>query len=476
MTFSQLLQKCSVSLLFILSGFLFAQTTEDRPDVSLFTWDVIPEVVPVIETLAAPVYRLELTLSDDLLRVDGKAEVWVTNTSNDVWNALVFRLYPNALGSQMVVAETFVNDAEVTPQLDVDDTVLRVPIPLQPQAEAKVSFSYTLELSPEVRSYGRLALYTDALSLSHAYPTLSVYKDGEWLDDYPPDLGDPLVAEASLFEVKIDAPSGWQFVTTGQINPVLSEALNGRQRLHIVAGPVRDFYIAAVRGYSELSQQLGETKVRVFAPAPFSRGARSALSMAVKAVELFSTNYAPYPYKEFDVVAIPVEAGGIEYPGIVVVTSGLFISVGRLATVLAHEVAHQWSFNLVGSDQITSPWLDESLTQYLTLRFQQAYSPRYVSGYENYWQRLWDNTDKSQPIGLPVFAYDEAAYTGIVYGKGLFFFKKLADVMGEENLDVALQRYFEQYAWQFVSQEELQDVLEQSCACQLDTLFAEWVE
>ncbi len=467
-------KKTWLILWFLACVFVPAQAS-DKPDVSLFTSDVITEVAPVVETLRAPVYRLELNLSDHLLSVEGKGEVWVTNTSEDDWNELVFRLYPNALGSQMVVTETLVDGAIVAPHLDVDDTVLRVPVSLQPDEALTVIFSYRLELSPEVRSYGRLALYQDALSLSHAYPTLSVYRAGEWLDDFPPDLGDPLVAETSFFEVSIDAPDTWQFLTTGQT--LEQQNVAGRQTLHVTTGPVRDFYMAAVRGYSELSQQVGETKVRVFAPAKFSKGARSALNTTVKALAFFSELYTPYPYKEFDVVAMPVEAGGIEYPGVVVVTSGLFVNVGRLASVLAHETAHQWSFNLVGSDQIKSPWLDESLTQYLTLRFQEEYSPNFVKGYETYWQRFWENaSEPTLPLGLPVTAYDEASYTGIIYAKGLFFFKALAETVGEEAFDKALRTYFGENAWKFVVQDDLKGVLEHTCTCDLSEVFNEWLE
>lgn len=442
-------------------------------DASLFTRDVIAEVAPVVETLRVPVYQLELTLSDDLLSLEGSTNIFVTNTSQDVWNELVFRLYPNALGSEIIISKTFVNDVEVTPTLDVENTVLRVPVVLEQEEQVVITFAYTLTLSEEPLGYGRLAKYQDVLSLSHAYPTLSVYREGVWLDDFPPELGDPLVAETSLFEVTIDAPKDWQFITTGR---TLEQTTNqNRQTLLISTGPVRDFYIAATLGFSEFNKQVGETTIRVFAPEKFSQTATSALETTAKALTIFSDFYTPYPYKEFDIVAIPVEAGGIEYPGVVVIASGLFANpFGRFGSVLVHEIAHQWSFNLVGSDQINSPWLDESLTQYLTWRFQKEVNPRFITGFEMFWQTVLDATP-DMPIGLPVAAFDEASYSGIVYGKGLFFFKALAEEMGQETFDEGLRSYFEQYAWQFVSANELEGWLERSCTCELSARFDEWV-
>jgi aminopeptidase N len=463
-----------MGLLLLNCCFVYAQNSEQIPDSALFLQDVIAEVVPVVEMLNVPVYKLELTLSDDLLSVEGSAEIWVTNTSDDNWNELVFRLYPNALGSLMTVANVVVNDVAVETQLDVEDTVLRVLVSLQSEEEARVTITYRLEISPEVRSYGRLAKYRDALSLSHAYPTLSVYKDGAWLEDYPDEQGDPLVAETSLFDVTVHAPTNWQVVTTGQT--LEQTTSDERQTLHVVTGPARDFFIAVVRGYREVKKQVGETEVRVFAPPQLLRGARSTLEVAAKALEFFSKTYTPYPYKEFDLVAIPVEAGGVEYPGIVVITNGLLVGSGNLTQVVVHEVAHQWAFALVGSDQLRYPWQDESLTQYLTLRYQQTFNPKFVGGYERYWQNLWDKSDTDLPVGLPVTEYDEADYIGIVYGKGLFFFEALAATMGRDVLDAALRDYFEAYAFQLATPEDFEAALEQSCSCDIAPVLEAWLE
>jgi hypothetical protein len=465
----------SLSIVFLFS-FLFSLSSslaQIQQDSVLFTQDVIAEVAPVLQTSQFPVYRLELTLSDDLLSLEGSADVLVTNPSQEVWNELVFRLYPNALGSEMIVSRTLVNQVEVTPVLNVENTVLRVPVWLEPDEQVGVAFTYTLTLLEEPLGYGRLAKYDDVLSLSHAYPTLSVYQDGAWLEDFPPELGDPLVAETSLFEVRLEAPKNWQVITTGQTQgQTVSQT---RQTLFISTGPVRDFYIAAAFGFKEMNKQVAETTIRVFAPEKYLQVASSVLETTAKAMMLFSELYTPYPYKEFDIVAIPVEAGGIEYPGVVVITSGLFASpFGRLGSVLVHEIAHQWSFNLVGSDQINSPWLDESLTQYLTWRFQKETNPRFIEGFETYWQNVWDAAP-DMPLGLPVAAYDEATYSGIVYGKGLFFFKTLAEEMGQETFDEALRSYFETYTWQFVSANELEGWLERSCTCELSALFDKWV-
>ena len=142
---------------------------------------------------------------------------------------------------------------------------------------------------------------------------------------------------------------------------------------------MRDFYIAAALGFKEGNEQIGETTIRVFAPEKFSQTARSALETTAKALTVFSELYTPYPYKEFDIVAIPVEAGGIEYPGVIVVTSGLFANpFGRLGSVLVHEIAHQWLTSLADVHPIFERWIIFFGTVYILV---VLFFPRGIVGF-----------------------------------------------------------------------------------------------
>ena len=453
---------------------LFDTAWNDR---TIFEQTLTTQVQGVLEMLSgAPVYHLEWRLSENLFHLDGKAEIRVTNTDHKAWNDLVFRLYPNALGSLMKTTSIRVDTIPVDEFLEAENTALRIPLlkPLEPNQQTIVTIYYTLDISQEVEAYGRLARFKNVLSLAHAYPTLSVLKNETWDTEIPPPLGDPLVANSSFFLARVYAPLEYDLITTGQ--EIKKTLTSSEQVLEFIAGPARDFYLAATKGYSVAQSTLGETTVRSFVPKNLSRAAQSSLNTARKALEFFST-YFPYPYREFDVVAVPVEAGGVEYPGIVNITNGLYANpFGRLHSVIVHEVAHQWSFSLVGSDQIANPWLDESLTQYLTLRYQESLEGVFAMGYLKYWQRLWESSSvPDMKIGLPVDAYDEGSYGEIIYGKGLLFMETLAKTIGQEKLDEALSLYYQSYAWQFVTPQDFQTVLETSCGCDLDGIFEVWV-
>ena len=95
--------------------------------------------------------------------------------------------------------------------------------------------------------------------------------------------------------------------------------------------------------------------------------AQSMLSVAESAIDFHAQRYGAYPYGEVDVVLDNrYWFGGMEYPGFVL---DLVSSVA-----LAHELAHQWWYGIVGDDEYNSPWLDESFADYAALMKSQ---PRY---------------------------------------------------------------------------------------------------
>lgn len=444
-----------------------------------FAAELAPSSCAALEQLSgAPVYHLELTLSDDWRSLAGEAEIRYTNTTPDALEELVLRLNPNALGSVMTVSELTVAGWAMPWTLEQQDTALRVTLPwtLKPGAALTLRLAYELAIGSDPRlGYGRFGRYPDVVSLPDAYPVLSVYRDGAWLEAYPVSQGDPLVAEAGFYLARLTLAADQELVASGR---VLSREVEGaRQRVTVAAGPVRDLYLAVSRGYEQRSLAAGEVVLHSYAPARLGPQAEAGLELAAAALKFFSAQFAPYPYRELEFVPVPVVAGGIEYPGVINLANGIYRDDETFATVVVHEVAHQWAFNLVGNDQLREPWLDEALAQYLTLRYLEASGPSARAlGYLNHWRGLWNAApDREQPIGLPVAAYQGGAYSGIVYGKGLFFFRELERALGREAMDELLRAYFGGYAWQLVGREDLEALAEKTCGCQLGPLFERWV-
>jgi aminopeptidase N len=322
------------------------------------------------------------------------------------------------------------------------------------------------------------------LALAHAYPTIPVYDDEGWNAEIPARQGDVTYTDASFYVVKITAPKDVTVVSAGT---EIRHSQDGQtQTVTVADGPARDFYLAASPDYKEITKTSQGVTLRSYAPADLQDGAEAALDIAAKSLELYDQLYVSYPYTELDIVATPTLAGGIEYPGLIVVTSRAYKSTDEtsgvtpkqlLEGIVAHEVGHQWFYNLVGDDQLDDPWLDEAFAQYLSLEyFTDQYGPQGEQGFraslENRWKSI-DNTD--MPIGLPVTKYTDKEYGAIVYGRGPLFLVALKDKMGAKVFNEFLKDYVTQLSWGIATPEFMQTLAEKHCSCDLDPLFQEWV-
>jgi aminopeptidase N len=66
--------------------------------------------------------------------------------------------------------------------------------------------------------------------------------------------------------------------------------------------------------------------------------------------------------------ALPPQWAGMEYPELVFISTGVAPhGPAAIRSVVAHEVAHQWFYGLLGDDQLAEPWLDEGFATYLPL-------------------------------------------------------------------------------------------------------------
>jgi hypothetical protein len=439
------------------------------------------------ELEAASVYHIEFEIAQDLYHITGTEEVRYTNAETVPLNEVRFRLFPNILGGEMTISKLNVDGEAVTPKYELEDSFMTVPFssPLEPNQSLIIQMEFAVTVPQSLGSnYGVLAYAEDVLALAHAYPMIAVYDDEGWNAEIPPESGDVTYADASFYIVRVSAPKDVVLVMSGR---EISRDEAGQVQTSVVAsGPARDFYLAASPRYEEVSQTFGEVTVRSYAPGEFKNGAQMALEIASQAIEDFSAHYAPYPYTEFDIVSTPTLALGIEYPGMIAITSRIYdvysdyrgtpASVYMESTV-AHEAGHQWFYNLVGDDQLDDPWLDEALTQFATLQYYaDEYGASGEGGFRKSLEGRWAGVGNAKiPIGLPVAAYSGQEYGAIVYGRGPLFFVALRDKMGQEVFDQFIKDYTETLSWDIATPEKLKIMAEEHCSCDLTTMFEEWV-
>jgi hypothetical protein len=432
----------------------------------------------------ASVYHMDIEIAEDALSVSGRAEVRFTNQEAQPLADVVFRLFPNQWGASMTVADVQVNGAAVVPSLENAESVLRIPLsePLRPGQSVVVSMAYALVLPEDpTGNYGLLGLDDGVLALPHAYPLIPAFDDHGWYVDLAPDYGDVLYADVSFYLMRVHAPADWVLVASG-VEVERTEA-EGRQTVTYAAGPMRDVYLTASPEFGVVSRQVGDVLINSFASNPDAEARGLILDVAESSLEYFDGWLGPYPYTELDLVETHTSALGIEYPGLVALSSEMY-EVGSsglprevLQSVVVHEVGHQWFFGLVGNDQVREPWLDESLTQYATLRYYgDVFGEAGRSGFRRSLEERWQRADDEEmPVGLPVEDYSPRDYSAVVYGKGALFFEALEDRMGAGPMDAFLRDYVASYRFSIVDGGDLRAEAELACGSSLQGLFDAWI-
>lgn len=449
----------------------------DKPD---FKSGLAPEYQNIVQEMEnASLYTIEFVIDDDLYHITGSEEVTYTNTEDVSLEEIQLRLFPNILGGKMSVKNIKVNDKDITPKYSLNNSLLILPLneSLEPKQTLTLSMDFSITVPQTVElNYGMQAYYEDVLALAHAYPMIAVYDDEGWNSEIPPQSGDVTYADMSFFVVTVDAPKDVTVVLSGR---EVSRQDNGnRQQIKVEAGPVRDFYLAASPEYEVFTKEANGVTLRFYTRSNLKRGAEYALDVAARSIEVFNERYAAFPYTELDFVSTPTYALGIEYPGMIAITEWIIDpDNGYLEATVAHEVGHQWFYNLVGNDQLDEPWLDESLTQFATLQYftdeyGQAGSDGFRADIEGRWNYI--NNDPI-PVGLPVRDYSDAEYSGIVYGRGALFFEALREEMGIEVFDEFIKKYTTDNAWKISTAEILRTEAETQCKCDLSALFDEWI-
>jgi len=461
----------------------------EKGSFSSFSANLIPSSQQVLEQLTgASVYEIEVELLPEESKIMGKQTVQYTNHEEAALNEIYFRMYPNNSNANMKISNVLVDDAEVNTAVDFENTALRVdlPDPLIPGKTITMQMDFSAELPKEFGgNYGLFGFFEESvIALDQFYPSIPVFDDEGWNVEVPPPNGDMIYHDPAFFSVTVTAPEDYVIAASGV--QIAEEMLDGKQSLTFIFGPGRDFYIAASPNYVSSSEQVGETLVTSYFPASMEEGGKLVLETAVNALESYNARFGVYPYTELDLVGTPMKAGGMEYSGIVVLALGFYdpsqLVSGTPAFVFlesatAHEVAHEWFFNMVMSDQIDEPWIDEGMVQFMTyLYYVDTYGDQAASQYRESWDYRWDRVGFDPvPIGKPAGDYTQKEYGAIIYGRAPLFIYDLMQKMDPDKFDTFLRELFLRNQWGIINTDDFKNLVEEICECDFTAEFKNWV-
>lgn len=175
--------------------------------------------------------------------------------------------------------------------------------------------------------------------------------------------------------------------------------------------------------------------------------------------------YGPYRWGRYDVLVLPpgFPIGGMENPRLTFCTPTVIAGDRSLVNLIAHELAHSWSGNLVTNATWNDFWLNEGFTVYFERRISEAMNGKsYVDmlwelGYQDLEKEVADlgADSKDTWLKLDLTGRDpDDGLTDIAYEKGALLLRLIEENVGREKFDAFLKKYFDEHAFKTIHTEQ----------------------
>ncbi len=183
--------------------------------------------------------------------------------------------------------------------------------------------------------------------------------------------------------------------------------------------------------------------------------------------------YGEYKWGRYDVIVLPpaFPIGGMENPRLTFATPTIIAGDRSLVSLIAHELAHSWSGNLVTNATWNDFWLNEGFTNYFERRIMESiYGSDYSDmlwelGYQTLKDNVRDLGEKSPDTHLFLNLKDrdpDDGLTDIPYEKGSLFLQLIEKTVGREKFDVFLKQYFEEHSFKTITTTAFLDYLDKN--------------
>jgi len=233
--------------------------------------------------------------------------------------------------------------------------------------------------------------------------------------------------------------------------------------------PIPSYLMALAVGnieYRAISPRAG-----VYATPQLITEATEELSDLEKMIAAAEGLYGPYQWEQFDVLILPpaFPFGGMENPMLTFATPTILAGDKSLVSLIAHELAHSWSGNLVTNETWDDFWLNEGFTVYFEQRIMEAvYGAERAEMLAQLARQDLDATvaeldprDTHLKLALENRNPDDGM-NDIAYNKGYFFLRLIEQTVGREKFDLFLKNYFTSHAFQVMDTESFLTYLKEN--------------
>jgi hypothetical protein len=447
---------------------------------------VIVSTAPDLSQELPAAYEIKAYLNDSTHTISGTEAVTFLNPTDRPLNSIAFHMYPNAFQnrstvycredrhtrervaggniSEVDIRKIAVNDRKIEEGgYVVHGTRLYIDLerPLLPGRKIDIGLEFEI-LIPEM--IGHFGYDSDgAYLIAHCFPILCGYQKGR-LIDWEYHANSEFFSNFSFYDVTIELPPDFKAFSTGSIRRESENDSSAVWRVH--ADTVIDFALACGPGLKEFESEIDGIKLRYLLKEKHADLFPLADSAMKNSVRYCGDLLFPYPYAEFALADMGFTNAGLELPGLIV--TGLFGAEGKMRNIflkktIAHEIAHQWFYAAIATNEFEEPWLDEGFASFLEFKIAREYGfdsfPMIFANYSNSdrsLRRLFTLMQGPKyPINLKSWDYpDRGSYTAAVYGRAWMILQALENSLGDSVFAEAIRIFAENYRFRHPDQED----------------------
>lgn len=265
------------------------------------------------------------------------------------------------------------------------------------------------------------------------------------------------------YDAHVTAPKGIRVVMSA-INDA-KHALDGDYRFE-QPRPIPSYLLAIAAGDIAV-RETGPRSAVYAEPSVVGKAARE-FEDTERMIAAAEKLYGPYRWGRYDILVLPPSFpfGGMENPNVTFATPTVLVGDKSLVSLIAHELAHSWSGNLVTSSAWRDIWLNEGFTTYVQGRITETLYGKELADQEALLsaralqksiRTMPENQQKLAPEPREAGADD--SLSDVAYDKGSWFLRTLEQRFGRDVFDAYLEDYFDHFAFRSITTEQMLDYL-----------------
>lgn len=340
----------------------------------------------------------------------------------------------------------------------VQGTILEVQLaePLLPGAQSRFEMKWEAQVPLQIRRSGRGNAEGVDFSMTQWYPKMAEYDVEGWhADEY---IAREFHGVFGDFDVWIEIDKNYVIGGSGVLqNPESVKGYGGHPKVrrgkvhwHFKAHDIHDFAFAADPDFKVETRQVPGGPKLYFV---YQKGEKTALwhqaeDYTVRFFTFMNPRFGRYPYPVYSVVQ--GGDGGMEY-GMCTLVVGNAKTVEGLSSLIFHEATHSWFQHALATNETEYAWMDEGFTEYVQdltkdRIFKLKQRNPFARAYGAYYEQLQAGAEEPARTFSDHFNTNRA-YVVASYFKGELFLVQLGYLIGEQNLQRTLKRYF--HTWKF---------------------------